>query len=167
MREIRIQGTWSNATVTITAGGIVCDNILINDCIFSFTSPSKFHGSVPISIKVIAGQVALGKVLVRYPTNVGTITFPIPMNSIGKIHSNYCVEQLSNIVINAGETFEYDHLIVNGPNYWITDMQGDIYFEDITEVNITPIFEYAPHTATHRNNIAFTELERLLISKAQ
>jgi hypothetical protein len=90
MREIRIQGTWSNATVIITVDGVVYNNTLINNCIFSFTSPSEFHGSVPVSIKVIAGQVSIDRVLVRYPTNIGTITFPILMNSIGKNTFRLC-----------------------------------------------------------------------------
>ena len=167
MRQIRIQGTAIDADIVVTINWVICKDIL-KDYIFSFESPSEFHGSASISIQVVAGQITLGQTLAQYPTNLGSIIFPIPTNPIARIH-NERIEQLSNVKISAGEIFEYDHLIVNGPDYWITDTAGNVYIEDINwpHINLSPVFEYNPYPSSHKNNLAFTELERFIIAKSQ
>jgi hypothetical protein len=161
MRKIRIHGKSNNAKTIVTIDNIVC-NTVFDDCIFSFDCPSNFHGSIPVSIRVISGSIALNYTTATYPTNFGTITFPISINSFARIYTDR-VEHLSNIVINEGETFNYDHLIINGPNYWITEDRGDLYVDDITTTKITPIFEYAPYTAIHSNNTALNDLIKFLL----
>ena len=164
MREIRVIGTWTSDTrlTVIINTDEECKNVLIKDCIFSFTSPASFHGYLPISINVQEGQVKLTNTHARYSTNLGTLEFPIPMNPIARIHHDH-IEQLTNIIINAGETFEYDHLIVKGPTHWVVDIPGDLYVADIIESKFTPIFNYTRHESSHKDNVAFTELEKLLI----
>lgn len=163
MREIRVLGTWTSDTrLLVIIDGVECKNVLIKDCIFSFTSPVSFHGYLPISIDVLEGQIKLTNIHARYPTNLGTVEFPIPMNPIARIHHTH-IEQLTNIIINSGEKFKYDHLIVNGPTHWVVDIPGELYVADINNSKFTPIFNYTRHETSHTDNLAFTELEKLLI----
>lgn len=161
MRKIIVQGTTKDADIVVTINGVICKDTL-KDYIFSFESPSEFHGSVPISVQVVSGQISITQALACYPTNLGTITFPLPINPFVRLHKDH-IEELSNIIIKEGELFEYNHLIVNGPNYWVTTSPGDIFVDDISVTDITPIFEYSPYTATHRNNAAIDELKRSLL----
>lgn len=98
--------------------------------LFSFETSTEFHGSVSVEIQVFEGFVTLSKCHATYPSIIntvpGTITMLQPMKEPIGILENGGIRSIpiNGIVVSKGETFNYEHLLYNGPNVTIIELDG-------------------------------------------
>lgn len=178
-REITVQGHADAGTVI----KVHVDGILVKDGsanpseLFTFKTQVTAHGLVPISIEVVTGRIVLGGSVSCYPARIndivdGFFSFKVPMPNM--LVTNELVDIVDNTTeLNAGDTFNCNHLLINGPYVWdITiDQQATpgmkIYTEDIDNPDsvITcyrPRFMYNPYMPSHQDNQNIIELKKQL-----
>jgi hypothetical protein len=158
-RTISVHGACApNTVIQVTVDGEVCqDGPVTNSKLYEFSTPVEVHGALAVTIKVLSGKITIGDCYVEYPalfdSGPGTVTFPIPMNPIAKVADSVTQYPEGSITIAEAESFSYDHLVVNGPNYW-----------NLTESRNIPVFEYEARPASHKDNLAFNDLVKYLHS---
>ena len=157
-RSITVHGESTDAIIHVTINGEVCKDGPVTDSrLYGFSTPVELHGALPVTIKVIAGEITLGPTYAEYPalfdSGAGTIAFPIPMNPIASITDRVLQYPEGSVTVKEGESFSYHHLIVNGPNYW-----------NLTKSQNIPVFEYDAYPASHKENLAFNELVKYIYS---
>lgn len=126
--------------------------------LFSFSTPTCFHGSYSVTITVHRGQLSIDGWTATYPAlfnnTFGHAVFKQPILYPMLFVRNNSLFECSKIKITAGETVSYEHLMFNGPTMFLiktanpiqenqTVYVGDLitkdYSPDVTEVG----YEYA------------------------
>lgn len=158
-RSITVHGVaTANTIIQVAVNGEICKDGLVTDSrLYGFSTPVDLHGALAVTIKVVSGEITIGPTYVEYPalfdSGPGTVTFPIPMNPIASVTDRVVQYPEGSVTVAEGDSFSYNHLIVNGPNYW-----------DLTASKNIPVFEYEAHPASHKDDLAFKELVKYLHS---
>ena len=149
-RELNVFASTSvNAKYTITINGSEFKPNNKNEELFNFSTSTQFHGGTRISITVQEGELCLDRCLATYPATFngieGTLTMIQPMEEQGAIIEDGMIRSipLEGIEISSGETFDYYHLLYNGPSMLIVEIDGhdvfpgvNIYIGDVLHKNI-------------------------------
>ena len=127
-RTLRIYGFKQPGTEYIVKiNGVVTE--LGSDDLFSFITNTKLHGSNNIIINVLSGKLTITHCYATYPAlfnNVeGTATMVQPIaDPIAVIENGQIFSVPFPIVVSEGETFDYEHLMFNGPSRFKIAVQG-------------------------------------------
>ena len=110
-----------DAEYTIIVDGDIKQPENYNEVSFSFNTKTSFYGGIKTIIKVYSGEVKLKKCYATYPAIIndvpGTITMTQPMKTPFAILSSSGIECVPiERIIPSGESFEYEHLLFNGPS---------------------------------------------------
>jgi len=134
-RRLKLKGTTSqSAKYKVLIDGKDVD--YLDDCIFSFVTKTSFHDSLSISIVVEKGWIRLEKCTASYPATFngisGTATIIQPIESPIAVIENNTINQIPfNITINENETFNYEHLMLNGPSKLLISIKDQEMYENI------------------------------------
>ena len=105
--------------------------------LFNFSTSTQLHGGIKVGINVQEGEVRLEKCLVTYPAILnginGTLTVIQPMEEPVAIIEDGTIRSIpiEGIEIHSGETFEYHHLMFNGPSTIVVETEGHDIFPDV------------------------------------
>jgi hypothetical protein len=132
-----------------------------NSLIYQFTTDVSAHGFTKIKLKVLAGQVQIGRTKVCYPAQTTDLLpihgyicmyqpfdpkFLVRINNqvviVDKQDENLTGEWIYNLIAN--DVFEYAHLYVNGPTFWFVD-NNQIDIQQFKSIGIfIPYMELRP-----------------------
>ena len=186
-RELKVFASKSvDAKYTITINDSEFKPNNKNEELFNFSTSTQFHGAYRFNLKVQEGELCLDKCLATYPALFngirGTMTAiqpmeePVAVIEDGKIRSI----PLEGIKISSGETFEYYHLMYNGPSMIIVEIDDhdifpgvDIYFGDLLQKTVIDGIKSIDYTFDYSgvrpNNIwkksDFEELKQFVLEK--
>jgi len=174
-REIIIQGQITpNTSLNVTVNGVACNTVLKDQTIFSFVTDVTVHGKIPITIEVISGSVSIDKTVVKYPAivngKIGSLLFDMPIKDPMVIIEKDKITHLTKITLSTGKSISFDHLIINGPNFWniiSSSTETDLYTQYINDpvaniTSLTPVWLYSPLSPSHKDNVATIALMKFL-----
>jgi hypothetical protein len=140
MRTLKVYGhTKPNTTIKVTIDGTEqnsADNVIteFGNLLFSFNTCTRLHGKATIDLKVVTGEVMFNTITATYPATINGIdafvTFIQPIaHPMVVVDNGNVITVENNKVVKEGETFTYDHLMLNGPTQLIvtTDDSIDVY----------------------------------------
>jgi hypothetical protein len=162
-RTLRIYGSRQPDTkYSVMVNGELVDNG--QDELFSFITNTKVHGSYNVVINVERGGITIDNCTATYPALInqveGTATFNQPIREPIAVIENKSIKTLPfEISINAGESFAYEHLMLNGPTRLVirAEMQdlfpginvyiGDFILNEFSKgiLDVQAEYEYKKH----------------------
>jgi len=134
MREVGILGDIHCAQYTVKINNQLVPSSRSN-FVYSFMSAATDHGSYNVKIRVEQGSITLRSSLAVYPAwingSLSRISLPQPLPTPLYIRENNKLDPLCfPITINAGENFEVEHVVMNGPDYWQITVDDTCTFTD-------------------------------------
>lgn len=137
-RTLRVHGQATNNTfLKVTVDDTVVKEGLVVDELYSFTTSTEFHGKATIRITVVSGEVTITNVTSTYPAVFnndvdGFLTFRQPI--LNPFVVNKKLVDINTIKLKTGDTFEYDHLMFNGPHFFVVHTHKDVHQGDIVKI---------------------------------
>jgi hypothetical protein len=129
-RTLKVYGqTTPNTCLLVTADNVVVKNGQVTDELYSFVTSTELHGKASIKIQVLSGSVKITNVTSTYPAIInesidGFVTFRQPVLNPFVVNKEQI--DISSITLNEGDTFEYDHLMFNGPHRFAINTHKDV-----------------------------------------
>jgi hypothetical protein len=155
-RQLNVHGIKSdNAIIEVYADNVLLDPVFdqnlydpffkeLGTVLYSFKLPTK-AGCIKIRIKVLQGEICLGKSRAKYPAKIinskNEITYGHfylwqPMqDSKFLVKVNNVISDLQSPLV-AGDIVEYYHLFHKGIPYWVLTLVSD---KSVTEVDVDDI----------------------------
>jgi hypothetical protein len=117
-------------------------------CLFSFITPTNFHGSYSVRIEVYSGELKIERWTATYPAILngvdGFATFEQPILKPMVILKNGVLREYSFIEVRARQVFQYEHMMFNGPTKFLIETENEIeknatiYVGDLIKSSFSP-----------------------------
>jgi len=148
MREVCIYGENQSARYTVHVNNQLAQSYK-SDLIYRFETESTVHGSYSVRIAVTEGSLILQSSLARYPAWINgkqsKISLPQPFDTPLYTWKNHrLVPLLFPIIIKSGEVLEFEHVMMNGPDYWEIEVDDSCKFSDCLYIGDLYKEEYIP-----------------------
>ena len=147
---------------------------------FQFQTRVDFYGSCSVSIKVTKGSVTLERCTATYPAIINDqpsqITMSQPIKSPVALVSSDEI-QILDFPVKITDQLSYQHLMFNGPSYFIIDSKeeeysnnlyiGNLLNRDINPSikNIDTVYNYIPQSNDLLSNSDLEQLYSVVLNK--